>query len=474
MVSLCHRTVAAFLLSVLIGSTAVAQSTIEDEIRQTRERIEAARTRQLDLIAPKSFTKATERFQRAEERYAKGEKIEDIRESLAKIGDDLARCEALEEIGKVILRDALVARADADKAKAPTLSERLWADAEKTLIEAGQNIESGDQNGARSKAKDAVTIYRDAELQAIRTDILGSVWVLRDEAEGQKASERASRTQGMADDLLAQAEEILAHDRYARPRAQEKARQAADAYKHTLWICEQVAELESDRKSAPERLILGYEAEIAKVATAVGIDANFAEGVATVTDKIVGATNSTSKERDGLRAELDKLENDVESARTQVAMLSDRDAKLQQKEKHEMKMQEVRAVFKRDEADVLLRGSQLIIRLYGLSFPVGSSEIRPENFALLSKIRRVLAEFPDSKIAIEGHTDSSGSTEMNQSLSQNRANAVREYLLANMSMDESLVSSVGYGESRPIANNETKEGRAKNRRIDLTLDLSGS
>jgi outer membrane protein OmpA-like peptidoglycan-associated protein len=70
---------------------------------------------------------------------------------------------------------------------------------------------------------------------------------------------------------------------------------------------------------------------------------------------------------------------------------------------------------------------------------------------------------------VEGHTDSTGSETVNLALSERRANSVRDYLLANTVLGASQVKAVGYGESRPIANNETAAGRANNRRIDVVI-----
>jgi outer membrane protein OmpA-like peptidoglycan-associated protein len=225
-------------------------------------------------------------------------------------------------------------------------------------------------------------------------------------------------------------------------------------------------------------MIRGYEAEIEKIADAVGVEASFTKGTGEVTGAILDATRRQEAERAKLAAEISSLQNhiaslegDMKGARTQLATLSDRDAELKKREKQELKMQEVQAAFKRDEAEVLLKGDQMILRLYGLSFPVGSAEIRPENFALLSKVQQVLGKFPKSGVAIEGHTDSQGAAEKNRALSQARADAVREYLLANMKLSPDRVAAVGRGEDAPIANNETEEGRAKNRRIDLTLEI---
>ncbi len=465
----------AGLLILAFGSagTTSAQG-IEKEIEAARARIEAARESHLDRIAPKSFAKAGERLEDAEKRYRKGGKIEDIRERLAELDRHLARCRELEEMGHVILRDALVARADAAKSHAADLATGIWEDAERKLTEAGEKIEGGDQNAARTNAATATGLYRDAEYAAIRRDILEGVWALRNQTRERKAEERAPTTLASAEQLLATTETSIKNDRYGRDRAESLARETADVFRHTLNICDYVEKMESDRKTGPERVIRGHEGEIAKIAEALGVRANFAEGIGSVTNEVIAEMRRREKERIELEEKVASLEGELDGVRTRVATLSDRDALLQQRERHEVKMQEVREVFKREEADVLLRGDQMIIRLYGLSFPVGSAEIRPENFALLSKIRRVLAEFPESAIAIEGHTDSQGAAERNRDLSQRRADAVREYLLANTSIVPARIASVGHGEDRPIANNETEEGRAKNRRIDLTVNLSAS
>ena len=72
-------------------------------------------------------------------------------------------------------------------------------------------------------------------------------------------------------------------------------------------------------------------------------------------------------------------------------------------------------------------------------------------------------------IVIEGHTDSTGSDAMNEHLSQRRADSVREYFVANGTLPKDKIVSVGYGSKRPLASNQTAEGRAINRRIDLII-----
>ena len=111
----------------------------------------------------------------------------------------------------------------------------------------------------------------------------------------------------------------------------------------------------------------------------------------------------------------------------------------------------------------------MIIRLVGMNFASGQAVIRPDHFALLTKVKQAIAIYPGAKITIEGHTDAYGTDETNLKLSQQRADAVAQYLLANSNLSADKVEAVGYGETSPIANNETKEGRAKNRRIDVVI-----
>jgi outer membrane protein OmpA-like peptidoglycan-associated protein len=75
-------------------------------------------------------------------------------------------------------------------------------------------------------------------------------------------------------------------------------------------------------------------------------------------------------------------------------------------------------------------------------------------------------------MVVEGHTDSHGSDQTNLSLSQQRAMAVRGYLMNSMALNPQLITAVGYGESQPVANNETPEGRRRNRRIDIRIQPS--
>ncbi|MBT8274764.1 MAG: OmpA family protein [Bacteroidia bacterium] len=101
-------------------------------------------------------------------------------------------------------------------------------------------------------------------------------------------------------------------------------------------------------------------------------------------------------------------------------------------------------------------------------FDTGKSTIRQESYAVLQNIVDIMKEYPNTYFVIEGHTDSVGRESTNQTLSDNRAKSVRDYLVT-IGMDASRLSSIGYGESRPIATNNTRAGRQQNRRVEISL-----
>ena len=176
--------------------------------------------------------------------------------------------------------------------------------------------------------------------------------------------------------------------------------------------------------------------------------------------------NDRDQQIQTLEEQLSQMEKQLGGVSQEQMELKNR---MEAQEKIRQKFHQVETMFSRDEANVFREANDIYIRLVGLSFDVGKSTLNPENFSLLTKVQNTIKVFPESHVTIEGNTDSFGGDEANWRLSQERANAVRQYILANMNISPEAISAMGYGETRPIANNETKEGRAKNRRIDVKI-----
>lgn len=101
-------------------------------------------------------------------------------------------------------------------------------------------------------------------------------------------------------------------------------------------------------------------------------------------------------------------------------------------------------------------------------FDVNSSTLLPGAYDELERVAGVLNQYPQTTIRISGHTDSTGSEEYNQKLSERRANAVKT-ALAGMGVDPARITTIGYGKSKPIASNASESGRLKNRRVEIRI-----
>jgi len=102
-------------------------------------------------------------------------------------------------------------------------------------------------------------------------------------------------------------------------------------------------------------------------------------------------------------------------------------------------------------------------------FAVNSSTLKPGGYDELNRVARVLNQYPQTTITIAGHTDSTGSEAYNQKLSERRAEAVKTALV-NMGVNTARMTTIGYGKSRPVADNDTEAGRQMNRRVEILIN----
>ena len=196
----------------------------------------------------------------------------------------------------------------------------------------------------------------------------------------------------------------------------------------------------------------------------------------TQVENILGSIDAAQEDRKFMASQEKARLAEIETMRKEIALLEGKTKeeeaaknRLEAEKRFNELFSEVKGYFDTDEAEVYKQGNRLIIRLREIQFPVGQSVIMPSNYALLSKVQRAIKTFGEPDVVIEGHTDSTGSDEVNEHLSQQRAESVRQYFVANGTLPEWKISSVGYGSSRPLASNETSEGRAINRRIDVAI-----
>ena len=102
-------------------------------------------------------------------------------------------------------------------------------------------------------------------------------------------------------------------------------------------------------------------------------------------------------------------------------------------------------------------------------FPYDSYALKPGSYDEMARVAKVLNQYPQTNIIVAGHTDSKGSEEYNQKLSERRAESVKN-ALAGMGVNPSRINTIGYGKSKPVADNSTEVGRQMNRRVEIVIN----
>ncbi len=455
------RYVMVLVLLVCMNGIAAGQDVRQSLFAAAEEAAAAATKAHADVLAPKSFEKAMDYYAAAEADFEKGKNLDDIKDKLDNALKYYQKSVEVATLSEVTFPETIQARSDAQKAGSVDFSPDLWTKGEKTFRKAGTQLEKGGMASAKKSGDEALILYRESELDAIQNRLLNRTRALINEAEVAKARDFAPKTLQSAKELLGKAEEALVKDRYDTEPVRELASLAEYEAQHALYLSNQFRQIKSNDTTL-EDFVLDFEQIIARIASPADIVAEFDNGVHKTSVEIIEYMENAQKSEaertqhiQNLEAEISQLEETLGVANTQSIIRK--------------KFEQVDTMFTKDQAQVFRKGDNIYIRMVGLSFDVGQSVLKPENYGLLTKALEAIKIFPDSRIIVEGHTDSQGSDTLNLALSKERAEAVRKYIAANMNMDPDRSSSEGYGKTRPIANNETAEGRAKNRRIDIVI-----
>lgn len=462
---------AATAIAFMLGGSAVAQS---DDLRQNLFGqvdvvLKEANDSRANLLAPQTYAKAAEYYRSADEKLKEGRGLDSIRKDVAKASAALAQANEAASLAQELFSSALQARADAQAANAADFASELWETAEEQFLAAAIKLEDGSSNSAKSRSDEAEATYREAELAAIKANYLDETRRLLDQAKDEKVKKYAPKTLANAQVLLDQAEKALSENRYDTDEPRSLARRAKDEALHALYLAETLKPV-SKKKVSLEDYALQAESAVARIATELDEVPRFDKGYDPVVNQIntrIGYLQSAANENTDRGYQIIDLKEEISALEGELGKQSDR---LLAQEEQRQRFKRLDGIFGADDAEIFTQGQSVLVRLVGLNFALGSAQIESDYFGILKKVQDAIRLFPEMSIAIEGHTDSFGSDALNLKLSEDRANSVRAYLLANMTdLSSSVVSAIGYGEARPVANNETKEGRARNRRIDVVL-----
>ena len=313
------------------------------------------------------------------------------------------------------------------------------------MYEARNAVEIAKSRGAE---KDAPEIYvkATASLQKVenaltqKADKKEIISLARQTAQFAEDS-RALAAQRQDQARIAADQEVAA----AQARAQAEAKAAADAAEAKRKADAEAAEIKRRADEEAKRqaeLAAAREAHMKAEADAAAARAKAEADAAAATAKA---------EQDALKAKEEAAQAEAERAQKAAADL-----------RAQLLEQFNRVLETRDTP----RG--LVVNLGDVLFDTGKYNLRPEAREKLAKLSGIVLAHPGLNLAVEGYTDSTGSDELNQKLSENRAGAVRSYLI-EQGLTEANVTSQGFGKSSPVADNNSAAGRQKNRRVEIVV-----
>ncbi|MDH3382884.1 MAG: OmpA family protein [Deltaproteobacteria bacterium] len=464
------------------------------QINRLENDMGAARKDQINVLSPTWFAKAETSLNGAKKGLQRGESLSEILQNVAVGQAQLRQAGELAKVSKATLPDAIKAR-DLAMAAGATEFGRDFGEVEESFLDLTKAIENNDLDWARRHQGGVVNAFDQLELRAIKEKTLGEARGLIDKAEREGARKLTPGTLAVAKRKLAEADAFISGQRYQKEKVQEV---ASDVVFHARRLTQVTQESEKVKTMQPEQITLWVEGILGRVTGKLAAPDMRNENFNVQEENILGSIDGLQKDQKFLAEKVKTQQVEIEtkkkeladlqeSTRKQLASLDEASRKqivalegeaaqvraekerLAAEREFQLKFNDVRTFFSPDEAEVYKEGNHLVIRLRAIRFPVGKEVIMPENYGLLSKVQRAIRTFGEPDVTVEGHTDSTGTKVLNDHLSQKRAEAVRSYFVANGTLPEDRIFAVGYGPSRPLATNDTEEGRAINRRIDLVI-----
>lgn len=304
-------------------------------------------------------------------------------------------------------------------------------------------------------------------------------------AQAAGAAQYAGPSFQKAQQLLQQAEDSQKHK---APRksvdmaARESVQTAEDAHSITVKRIEEERQA-AERKAAEAREALAKqqaaEAEKAKLEAQLAAEKAARERAEAEAARAKALADQQEAEKAAQLAAQQKAQAEADAEAARAKAVADQQAaeaetaKAKQAasqaetEKAELRKQLLKQLSMVLQTNDTVRG--LIVNMSDVLFDTGSYTLRPAAREKLAKISGILLAYPGLRIQVEGHTDSVGSDDFNQRLSEQRAGMVRDYLVDQM-VPAGSVTARGYGKTKPIASNDTADGRQKNRRVELVVN----
>lgn len=440
-------------------------------VNELKNQLDEGQLNELDILSPDFYGDA-------KKRYAESLKLarENNLKATSRANDGLAilsKATLKAQVSQDVLEEVLLARDKAVKSNASQVSPEAFETAEKKLMELTGLIEKGNIEKAKEGRSDAMRAYADIELASIKVNVVEQAKIALAQAKKAEIDDVAPKTMKLAEEDYQLALNTLDANRQDINKANLHAQRSIWNSGRAKEIAEVIKYFrQSDFEQ--EDQVLWYQEQIARIVSPI--------------EKNVAFNTSNKLVVKDLSAKLMQLNQDKELVTQTLNQTKERESKtVQEKElalqaAREMSESEkrrnqaiaakfslVQSLFDSQEAEVYRQTDNVLIRAQGFAFKSGDSEIDAQNFAILNKIIKAVEQFPNSKVIVSGHTDNRGSDEINLTLSIARANNVAKFLTEVGRIDQSRTKAMGFGKQKPVAENETPEGRAANRRVEVLI-----
>ena len=398
-----------------------------EEVQKLNSEMQAALMDQMNILAPNSFERAQKSLDAARKDQDKSKDSKDILHQVAEGHSHLNQAREFAQLAKSNIEEVVAARQLALETGAPNFFERDFNKADRNLKRVTSDVEKNDLRSASENRGKLQAEYRDLELRSIQESSLGQARQTVEKAEKEGAKDFASQTLAIANKKIRDTTAFILANRHEMDQIKIRSDDATASADHVLKI---TRNSKANTKASSEDTALKLE-------------------------KAEGMTEDTqaqlNKERDSA----------VTLVKTNTSLESD--------QAFNQSFEQARTQFSEEEAEVYKQGDKLLIRLKGLEFPVAKSLLKGSNFPLLAKVQKVIVGFGKSSVVVEGHTDSDGRKATNDKLSKARAEAVSDYLTSTIASDTANISSIGFGDQKPLSSNKTPAGKAQNRRVDIVI-----
>lgn len=473
------------------GAQGGSTTSLEQQLDDAGKKVAAARAKHLHIYSPRHFNKAEASLNESKSLYDRQREAEIIRVRLQTCFEELDEATNTERVVREKLGPCVAEREAALLVGAPDIKPDAWKRAEEKLFPAVRDIERGVESVPEGEVQEIAGAFRAVRRETLREEIIGEAKTTIALVEKAGAEKSCPTMLGRAHQAIGRAEAALAQENLedARDEARNAATYAEQARAFMDWIAQ------AQRDKAPyEAALLPYFDLVQAAGERLGSDvdltlppdelkAAFLDLIEAREESLATQASALSEQNESLQQSLLEAQTSLADAMAKISQLEQRtqtlesqrtetQSELQKKQQLTQTIALAQEKFKPGEATVLQdEQGRIVVRIYGLNFAAGQSRLDKTQLKLIDRTAQAVQLFPGSTIRVEGHTDSDGGDDANRTLSEERALEVGAALADAMHIRADQLTAAGFGEAKPIADNSTKEGKARNRRIDVVLTL---